>query len=327
MDRWYRARNGLETDRGGDGSFDRDFHTIPWHGKDAETPIEKPSVSKRSRRQKGIRAFRARDAEARLLVYAHARVRKADQQDAILRFIAFWHERNAAPPRELVFDSRRTTHANLWQINQRGIDFLTLRKRSASLLANLTTVPLHKWKHGRLNTVGRIYRTPRVLDQTVRISNYPDPIRQLAIRDRGHEQPTLLLTNQRTTSINQLIDRYARRMVIDNAVADAIDFFHMDALSASVPMNVDLDLQLTLIAGSLYRLLAVRLGNGKQHAKSRTLFRAFIKAPADVTLSDDRIAVRLGRRANNPFLLNADYHQTNIAGPWLQHHRLQIDFL
>jgi len=210
--------------------------------------------------KRGILAFRARDAEARLLVYAHARVRTSDQQDAILRFIAFWHERNAAPPRELVFDSRLTTHANLWQINQRGIDFLTLRKRSAALLATLDAVPSDQWKHVRLNNVGRIYRTPRVLDQTVRISNYPDPIRQLAIRDRGHEQPTLLLTNQRTTAVSQLIDRYARRMVIDNAIADAIDFFHMDALSAAVPMKVNLDLQRTLIAGGLYRLLAVRLG-------------------------------------------------------------------
>ncbi len=327
MDRWYRALNGLETDLGGDGSFDLDFHTIPWHGKDAETPIEKHSVSKRSRRQKGILAFLARDAEARLLVYANARVRKADHNDEILRFIAFWHERNAAPPRELVFDSRLTTHANLWKINQRGIDFLTLRKRSASLLATLAAVPSDAWKHVRLNNVGRLYRTPRVLDQTIRISNYPDPIRQLAVRDLGHEKPTLLLTNQRTTSISQLIDRYARRMVIENAIADAIDFFHMDALSAAVPMKVDLDLQLTLIAGGLYRLLAVRLGNGKQNAKSRTLFRDFIKAPANVTISDHRITVRLGRRANNPFLLNADYNQTNIAVPWLHNHRLQIDFL
>ena len=99
-------------------------------------------------------------------------------------------------------------------------------------------------------------------------------------------------------------------MVIENAIADAIDFFHMDALSAAVPMKIDLDLQLTLMASGLYRLLAVRLGNGKQNAKSRTLFRNFIKAPADITISEQTIKVRLGRRANNPFLLNAYYDKT-----------------
>ena len=49
-------------------------------------------------------------------------------------------------------------------------------------------------------------------------------------------------------------------------------------------MKIDLDLQLTLMASGLYRLLAVRLGNGKQNAESRTLFRNFVKAPADITI-------------------------------------------
>ena len=105
MDRWHRALNTLETDLGGDGSFDLDFHTIPWHGKDPEKPIEKHYVSKRSRRQKGILAFLARDADARLFIYANARVRKQDQNDEVLRFIEFWRERNGGLPRELVFDS------------------------------------------------------------------------------------------------------------------------------------------------------------------------------------------------------------------------------
>ena len=119
-------------------------------------------------------------------------------------------------------------------------------------------------------------------------------------------------------SAGQLVDRHARRMVIENAIADAIDFFHMDALSAAVPMRIDLDLQLTLMASGLYRLLAVRVGNGKQTAKSRTLFRNFIKAPADITLDNDSITVRIGRRANNPFLLNASYMKPTspCRGSW-----------
>lgn len=327
MDRWHRALNALETDLGGDGSFDLDFHTIPWHGKDPETPLEKHYVSKRSRRQKGILAFLARDADARLLVYANARVRKEDQNDEVLRFIEFWQERNGGPPRELVFDSRLTTHANLARITEMGIDFLTLRKRSRSLLDAIAAAPQDDWKQVRLTNVGRIYRTPRILDQRVRISGYPDDIRQLAVQGLGHERPTLLLTNQMKTSAGQLVDRYARRMVIENAIADAIDFFHMDALSAAVPMKIDLDLQLTLMASGLYRLLAVRVGNGKQNAKSRTLFRDFVKAPADIMIENDTINVRIGRRANNPFLLNASYDETDVAVPWLRNRRLRISFL
>ena len=327
MDRWHRALHGLAADLGGDGSFDLDFHTIPWHGKDPEAPVERHYVSKRSRRQKGVLAFLARDADARLFVYANARVRKEDQNDEVLRFVGFWEERNGGPPRELVFDSRLTTHANLWRLHQRGIDFLTLRRRSASLLAAIADAPESDWKQVRLNNVGRIYRTPRVLDRRVRISGYPGDIRQLAVSGLGHERPTLLLTNQMKTAASQLVDRYARRMVIENAIADAIDFFHMDALSAAVPMKIDLDLQLTLMANGLYRLLAVRVGNGKRNARSRTLFRNFVKAPADITIGNHCIDVRIRRRANNPFLLNASYDQTDIAVPWLGNRRLRISFL
>ena len=327
MDRWHRALNGLEADLGGDGSSGLGFHTVPWHGKDPEAPVEKHYVSKRSRRQKGILAFLARDADARLPVYADARVRKEDRNDGILRFIGFREERSGGPPRELVFDSRLTTHASLGRIDAMGIDFLTLRRRSRSLLDALADFPEGEWKQVRLNNVGRIYRTPRILDRPVRISGYPGDIRQLAVRGLGHEQPTLLLTNQMKASAGQLVDRYARRMAIENAIADAIDFFHMDALSATVPMKIDLDLQLTLMASGLYRLLAVRVGNGKQTARSRTLFRNFVKAPADITVGGDCIDVRIGRRANNPFLLNASYDQTDIPVPWLKDRRLRISFL
>jgi hypothetical protein len=40
--------------------------------------------------------------------------------------------------------------------------------------------------------------------------------------------------------------------------ADGIDSFHMDALSSAVAMKVDCDLQLTLMASSLYRLFDER---------------------------------------------------------------------
>jgi len=77
---------------------------------------------------------------------------------------------------------------------------------------------------------------------------------------------------------------YARRMVIGNAIAEAIDLFHMDALSASVPMKVNLDLQLSLMAGTLYRLLAVRLGNGQQNSRARTPARHLVKAAAEIAV-------------------------------------------
>jgi hypothetical protein len=58
----------------------------------------------------------------------------------------------------------------------------------------------------------------------IQLRDYEAPIRQLAIRDLGHDKPTLLLTNQLRRSSAKLIDRYAQRMLIENGIADGIDF-------------------------------------------------------------------------------------------------------
>jgi hypothetical protein len=40
-------------------------------------------------------------------------------------------------------------------------------------------------------------------------------------------------------------------MLIENGISEAVQFFHIDALSSMVGMKVDFDMQLTLVARSL----------------------------------------------------------------------------
>ncbi len=303
-------------------SFDLDFHTIPFHGEDAL--VEKHYVSKRSRQQKGILAFLAQDAETRVFCYANAELRKDQRDDEILRFVAFWKQRTGSLPKELIFDSKLTTYAKLSELNRMGIPFITLRRRSQKLLAEIGRTPPSAWRRVELESVSRIYRTPRVLDRQIALKGYEGPIRQLTITDLGHEQPTLLLTNQLTRSARQLIDRYARRMLIENQIADGIDFFHMDALSSAVALKVNCDLQLTLMASSLYRLLAARIGHGYEIAESRRLFRDLINASATITVEEKAIVVRFQRRAHNRLLIAAGFDRTNVVIPWLGRKRLRL---
>ena len=303
-------------------SFDLDFHTIPFHGEDAL--VEKHYVSKRSRQQKGILAFLAQDAETRVFCYANAELRKDQRDDEILRFVAFWKQRTGSLPKELIFDSKLTTYAKLSELNRMGIPFITLRRRSQKLLAEIGRTPPSAWRRVELEGVSRIYRTPRVLDRQIALKGYEGPIRQLTITDLGHEQPTLLLTNQLTRSARQLIDRYARRMLIENQIADGIDFFHMDALSSAVALKVNCDLQLTLMASSLYRLLAARIGHGYEIAESRRLFRDLINASATITIEEKAIVVRFQRRAHNPLLIAAGFDRTNVVIPWLGRKQLRL---
>jgi hypothetical protein len=322
MPQWFDAVGTLGLERG--VSFHLDFHTIPFHGEEAL--VEKHYVSKRSRRQKGMLAFLAEDADARVFCYANSDLRKTEQNDEILRFVQFWQQRTGRLPQELVFDSKLTTHANLNQLDRMGIKFITLRRRSPEMVQAIAARPASAWRRIELPNVARAFRTPRILDERIELKGYDGKLRQITITDLGHEEPTLLLTNQLSRSPAKLITRYAQRMVIENSIADGIEFFHMDALSSAVAMKVNCDLQLTLMASSLYRLLGARIGNGYEHAKSAHLFRDFVNAPAQITLSDSEVRVQFQKRAHNPLLLAADFPSTKLPIPWLQGKTLQLAF-
>ena len=320
--RWFDAMSGLQLPRG--SSFDLDFHTIPFHGEDAL--VEKHYVSKRSRRQKGLLAFLVHDADAHVFCYADADLRKDQQNDAILDFVRFWKERTGHYPEELIFDSRLTTYARLNDLNRLDIHFITLRRRSPKILRETAAVPASAWRQIELKGVSRLYKTPRILDRQIKLPGYAGPLRQLTITDLGHEQPTLLLSNQLARSPARLIGRYAQRMLIENRIEDGIDFFHLDALSSAVALKVNCDLLLTLMASSMYRLLACRVGHGYETAKARHLFRDFVNATAAVTITGEEIQVRFQRRAHNPLLIAAGFDQTDVAIPWLNKKRLQLIF-
>jgi hypothetical protein len=319
---WFDAVGRLGLARG--SSFDLDFHTIPFHGEDAL--MEKHYVSKRSRRQKGILAFLAQDAEKRVFCYANGQVRKEKQDEEVLRFVEFWRERTGKLPEELIFDSKLTTYSHLHQLNQMGIAFITLRRRSAKMIQAIHQEPLSAWRRIELQGVSRIYKTPRILDRRIQLPHYQEPLREIIIADLGHEEPTFLITNQLHRTPAKLIERYAQRMIIENRIADGIDFFHMDALSSAVAMKVNCDLQLTLMASSLYRLLGMEIGQGYQTATSRHLFRDFVEATAHIHILEREIVVQFQKRAHNPLLLAVGFDKKNTPIPWLKGKRLRFLF-
>jgi hypothetical protein len=321
MRHWFDALMRLGLEHG--SSFDLDFHTIPFHGEDAL--LEKHYVSKRSRRQKGILAFLAQDGQKHFFCYANCDLRKAQQNDEILQFVRFWKDRTGQLPEELIFDSKLTTYANLNRLNAQGVQFITLRRRSPQLLHDVLARPRSAWRRIELEGVSRAYKTPRILDEQVTLPDYEGPIRQITIAELGHEEPTLLLTNQLRRSAPKLIQRYARRMLIENNIEDGVNFFHMDALSSAVALKVNCDVQLTLMASSLYRYLAQQIGNGYETVKSRHLFRDFIDATAAIEIDERAITVRYQKRAHNPLLLAAGFDQTDIRVPWLGK-RLRFQF-
>ncbi len=300
-------------------SFNLDFHSVPYYGE--HPVIERHYVSMRSRRQPSILAFLAQDADGRAFCYANADLRKGEEAEEIFRFIEFWKKLRGALPRHLVFDSRLTTYANLARLEDMGITFITLRRRSAALLKEIALLPRSAWRTLELNVPTRKYRTPRVYEQTVPLEG--KKFRQLFILDLGHDEPTILLTNDRHSSAPKLITRYAQRMLIENALSDAVRFFHVDALSSSVGLKVDFDMALLVIASGLYRLLARKM-RGYADAQARVIFRDLIDMPATVDVTDKEVQVRFDRRAHLPIVLASGLLDTTVDVPWWNGVRLRL---
>jgi hypothetical protein len=291
-------------------SFNLDFHSVPYFGE--HPVIERHYVAMRSRRQPSVLSFLAQDAEGQAFCYSNADLRKGEEAEEIFRFIAFWKRAHDKLPRELVFDSRLTTQPNLVRLDDMGIDFITLRRRSPQLLEQVDALPASAWRTVELDVPTRRYRTPRVYEQTVTISGRA--FRQLFIDDLGHDKPTVLLTNQRHRPVDKLITRYAQRMLIENALSDAVRFFHMNALSSAVGLKVDLDMALLVIASGLYRLVARRM-RGYADAQARQIFRDLINMPATVDIDRDSVTVQFHRRAHLPIVV-ASGMLTSLKVPW-----------
>ena len=322
LDAWLAEAYRAGLPRG--SSFDLDFHTIPANAQ-AE-PLEKHYVSSRSRSQRGILTFLARDADERVLCYAHAGIPKDDQPDEILRFVAFWEQRTGQPPAELVFDSQLTTYANLNRLNQRGVRFLTLRRRTRRRLGEIWSRPTSAWRRITLPSLTRTFRHPRVLDERIKLNGYEGVLRQITVIDLGHEEPTVLLTNNFQHGCPTLVTRYAQRMLIENGISEAIQFFHIDALSSMVGLKIDFDLQLTLMASGLYRLLAEKVGGEYRQAQAKTMFRNLLDVSAKVQVEQETVVVTLDKRAHNPYLVASRLADQPTPMPWFGGKLLHILF-
>src|SRR5467141_962236 len=159
---------GLAT---GDAGFNLDFHAIRHYGTDA--PLDDNYVPKRSQATRSVLAFFAQDHASTEMVYA---------------FADHWKATSGSNPGLLVFDSRLTTYAVLDELNAREIDWLTLRQRGKAVLAELAALPASAWTTCRIDRAGR-YRHPQIHEDVIAIKGIAKPVRQIAVRNIGRDQP------------------------------------------------------------------------------------------------------------------------------------------
>ncbi len=139
-----------------------------------------------------------------------------------------------------------------------------------------------------------------------------------------HQKPTILLTNDFKSGCPTMVTRYAQRMLIENGISEAIQFFHLDA--SMVGLKIDFDLQITLMASSLYRLLAARIGQEYGKAQAKTIFSKLLEVSATVQINKAEVIVSLDKRAHNLHLVASRLTDQPGLMPWLGNRRLLIRF-
>ena len=305
-----------------DAIFDLDFHAVMHWGHDPA--LEKHYVPTRSQRARSVLTFFAQDTGTHNLVYANADISKASQAREVIAFCDHWKAASGTDPAMLIMDQKVTTHAVLGELDNRGVTFLTLRMRSPALVKHIDALTGADYTTVTLNRPGR-YNKPKVHQDTgIRLTDYPGTVRQLVVTGLGRDAPTVIITNDHDLSIKALIEHYARRMTIEQRLAEIIQAFHADALSSAVNLNADLDIMLCVLAQALTAALRARLP-GYATVTPDVLQRRFLETPGQITTSSDTITVRLDRRAYTPVLRQADLPQDTPV-PWWGNRTLRFEF-
>ena len=223
------------------------------------------------------------------MVYANADITKTEQAAEVIAFADYWQAATGAGPGLLVFDSQLTTYKILEELSGRSITWLTLRQRGKAELARLAALPASAWKH-HSHRPGLPLPPPPPARRPDHSQGHQRP--GPPDRDQEHRpRPAHPADHQRPpTPAKDLFARYAERMLIENELDAYISRFHLNALSSSVPLNVDLDTTLTVIAGNLYRLFARGLPRYSR-ATPDTIWRHFLDDSGTLHITPDAVTV------------------------------------
>lgn len=298
-----------------------DFHTIPHFGDESE--LQRHWAGARNKRMKGALTLVSQDADSKLILYTAADIRRSEADDQILEFLSFWKKAQRSVDPMLIFDSKFTTYANLSQLNTQGVRFITLRRRGKKLIKDVES--LGPWQRIHIAHAKRKYQNPQVYESMVELNGYSGILRQVIMRGNGHARPAFLITNDMEAPVERIVSDYARRWRVENVISEAVKFFNLNALSSPILTKVHFDVIMTMIADTLYSMLAQKL-RGFEHCDAAKVYRHFVKGKGQVSLEDDRLVVTFPRRAHNPILRNTPWNRLPKKISWLGNVNLDLKF-
>jgi len=287
-----------------------DFHTVPHYGD--ESVLEKHWAGARNKVMKGALTLVAQDADSKLIVYTQADIKKSEADDQVLDFLEFWWKVRRGVDPTLIFDSRFTTYTHLSELNKMDVKFITLRRRGEKLIRNVPE--LEGFRRIHIPHEKRKYPNPQAHESFVKVAGYDGDLRQIILQGTGREKPTFIITNDFETSTELVVGNYARRWRVENVIAEAVKFFHLNTVSSPILVKVAFDVALTMVADTLYTMLATKL-RGFEECDAPKLFRHFIDGKGTISVRGSEVQVKFPRRAHHPVLRNVPWERLPRALP------------
>jgi transposase len=305
-----------------DGSIiNLDFHTIPHYGE--ESVLQEHWAGARGKRMKGALTLFAQDASSKLILYTAADIMKEEANEQVMNVLSFWKKIQKGVASTFVFDSKFTTYEHLSLLNSQGVRFITLRRRGKKLVRNLDE--LSPWEKIHIPHDKRKYPDPYIHQSLVELKDYEGQLRQIIIRGNGHEEPAFLITNDLTAPTERIVSDYARRWRVENVISEAVKFFNLNTLSSPILVKVHFDVLTTMIADTLYSMLAHKL-KGFEQCDAQKIYRHFIRGKADVEITGGEVRVTYSRRAHNPILRDVPWQRLPQTISWLNGAKLKLKF-
>ena len=305
-----------------DGSIiNLDFHTIPHYGE--ESVLQEHWAGARGKRMKGALTLVAQDASSKLILYTAADIQREEASDQVLNFLSFWKKMRRGVSSTLIFDSKFTTYQHLSQLNEQGVKFITLRRRGKQLVENLDK--LKPWAKIHIPHDKRKYPNPLVHQSEITLRDYEGTLRQVILRGNGRKEPAFLISNDFESPVERLVGDYARRWRVENVISEAVKFFHLNALSSPILVKVHFDVLMTMMADTLYSMLAQKL-RGFEQCDAPTIYRHFVKGKGTIRINAGEVLVTYPRQAHNPILRNVPWPRFPQTLSWLDGARLNLEF-
>ena len=292
----------VENDLLGDTS-NLDFTTIPYWGESDH--LENNWSGKRGKAMASMLAILAHDPDTGIINYGHANVMHKDESAEVLEFLDFY-KTGISPQNSklkyLVFDSKFTNYQNLKTLDNKNIKFITIRRRGKNIIDRLGQMPVKSKKMIRVEMAGNKKRSLKVLDEEIYLKGYEGTIRQISITGHGKIKPAIIITNDFDLKVEKTVRKYTKRWIVEKAISEQIDFFHLNLVSSSMVIKVDFDLTMSILTHNIFRLFALDLER-YSHIADQKLFDKFILNSADVEIENDRINVFLKKKRNLPMIL------------------------